>query len=151
VNPTAKGFDTSVRCEYHSNIQGHSTENCWTLKRIIEKLIDDKAIVIHNEEATNVTKNPLPAHNNAYVVGMIFDDKERKKMGGMITTLSSSEEGMSMDIKPTRKAPLIVKGASLGASPKTSTKLILYVPMKEKEVPMTGPKLYVLGSFPRFG
>ncbi|MCD7458586.1 hypothetical protein HAX54_038621 [Datura stramonium] len=91
VNPNAKGFVPTVRCEYHSNTQGHSTENCGTLKRIIERLIDDKTIVIHNEEAANVTNNPLPAHNNAHVVGMISDDRKYKQMGGMITSLSSSE------------------------------------------------------------
>ncbi|MCE3051390.1 hypothetical protein HAX54_049711, partial [Datura stramonium] len=68
VNPNAKGFNPTVRCEYHSNTQGHSTKNCWTLKRIIEKLIDDKKVVIHNEEAANVTNNPLPTHNIVHVV-----------------------------------------------------------------------------------
>ncbi|MCD7465670.1 hypothetical protein HAX54_001713 [Datura stramonium] len=96
VNLNAKCFDPTVRCEYHSNTQGHSTENCWTLKRTIENLINGKTIVIHNEET--VTNNPPPAHNNAHVVGMISDDKEYKQMGGMITTLSSLEKGMSMDI-----------------------------------------------------
>ncbi|MCD7448214.1 hypothetical protein HAX54_039569, partial [Datura stramonium] len=94
VNPNEKGFHLTVRCKYHSNTQGHSTENCWTLKRIIEKLIDNKTIVIHNEDTTNVTNNPLPSHNNAHVVGMIFGDREYKQMGGMIMALSSSEEGM---------------------------------------------------------
>ncbi|MCD7452740.1 hypothetical protein HAX54_017994, partial [Datura stramonium] len=61
--PQQQNFQTP--CEYHSNTQGHITENYWTFKRIIENLIDDKAIVIHNEETTNITNNPLPAHNNA--------------------------------------------------------------------------------------
>ncbi|MCD7462951.1 hypothetical protein HAX54_049667, partial [Datura stramonium] len=147
----AKGFDPTVRCEYHSNTQGHSIENCWTLKRITEKLIDDNTIVILNEEEANVTKNPLPAHANGHVIGMISNDREYTQMGGMITALNPSEEGMSMDTKLIRMAPLIVKGASLGSIPKNSVKLILYVPMKEKEVPMTGPKLYVPSGFPRFG
>ncbi|MCD7450179.1 hypothetical protein HAX54_004168, partial [Datura stramonium] len=149
VNSNVKGFDPTVRCEYHSNTQGHNTENCWTLKRIIEKLLDDKTILIHNEETTNVTNNPLLAHDNGHVVGMISDDREYKQMGGMIMALNPSEEGMSMDTKPIRKAPFIVKGASLGSSPKNSAKLILYVPMKEKEVPTTGPKLYVPSGFLR--
>ncbi|XP_060194914.1 uncharacterized protein LOC132624106 [Lycium barbarum] len=124
VNPNARGFDPTVRCEYHSNAQGHSTENCFTLKRAIEKLIDDKAIVIHDEEAPNVTNNPLPAHNNAHVVGMICNDKEYKQTG-----------------------------ASSNANLKGSGKLILYVPgaTKKKETLVTGPKLYVPSGFPRFG
>ncbi|MCD7461839.1 hypothetical protein HAX54_047228, partial [Datura stramonium] len=83
------------RCEYHSKTQVHSTENYWTLKKIIEKLIDGKIIFIHNKESANVTNNPLPAHNNAHIIGMISNDREYKQMGGMITTISSLEEGMS--------------------------------------------------------
>ena len=58
---------------------GHRTENCLTLKRFIEKLIEDKVIEVRNEEALNVTNNPLPAHNNERVVGMvgIFEDYEQ--------------------------------------------------------------------------
>ena len=79
VNPNARGFDPTVICEYHANAPGHSTENCWTLKRVIEKLIEDKVIEVRNEEALNVTNNPLPAHNNERVVGMvgIFEDYEQ--------------------------------------------------------------------------
>ncbi|MCD9558685.1 hypothetical protein HAX54_016219 [Datura stramonium] len=100
VNSNEKGFNPNVRCEYHSNTQGHSIENCWTLKRIIEKLIDDKKIVIHNKVAENVTNNPLPAHNNAHVIGMISNDRDYEQMDRIITTFSSSKEGMSMNIKP---------------------------------------------------
>ena len=39
VNPNARGFDPTVICEYHANSLGHNIENCWTLKRVIEKLI----------------------------------------------------------------------------------------------------------------
>ena len=71
VNPNARGFDLTVICEYHANAPGHSTENYWTLKRVIEKSIKDKVIEVRNEEALNVTNNPLPAHNNELVVGMV--------------------------------------------------------------------------------
>ncbi|KAH0670694.1 hypothetical protein KY289_025187 [Solanum tuberosum] len=79
VNQNARGFDPTVICEYHANTLGHSTENCWTLKRVIEKLIEDKVIEIRNEEAPNVTNNPLPAHNKEHVVGMvdIYEDCEQ--------------------------------------------------------------------------
>ncbi|XP_049414681.1 uncharacterized protein LOC125877430 [Solanum stenotomum] len=45
VNLNARGFDPTVICEYHANTPGHSTENCWTLKRVIEKLIEDKTFM----------------------------------------------------------------------------------------------------------
>ena len=50
VNPNARGFDPTVICEYHANVPGHSTEKRWTLKRVIENLIKDKVIEVHNEE-----------------------------------------------------------------------------------------------------
>ncbi|XP_060210244.1 uncharacterized protein LOC132637118 [Lycium barbarum] len=153
VNPNARGFDPTVRCEYHSNAQGHSTENCFTLKRAIEKLIDDKAIVIHDEEAPNVTNNPLTAHNNAHVVGMICDDKEYKQTGKTIMEIDTLKERLGMVTKSAQEAPLCVKGANSNANLKGSGKLILYVPgaTKKKETLVTGPKLYVPSGFPRFG
>ncbi|KAG5585924.1 hypothetical protein H5410_046358 [Solanum commersonii] len=39
-----RGFDPTIIYEYHANTPGHSTENCWTLKRVIEKLIEDKVM-----------------------------------------------------------------------------------------------------------
>ena len=50
VNPNVRGFDPTVICEYHANVPGHSTEKRWTLKRVIENLIKDKVIEVHNEE-----------------------------------------------------------------------------------------------------
>ena len=46
VNQNARSFDPTVICKYHSNAPGHSKENCWTLKRVIEKLIEDKLIEV---------------------------------------------------------------------------------------------------------
>ncbi|XP_060200222.1 uncharacterized protein LOC132628461 [Lycium barbarum] len=126
VNPNARSFDPTFRCEYHSNAQGHSTKNCFTLKRAIEKLIDDKAIVIHDEEAPNVTNNPLPPHNNAHVVGMICDDKEYKQTGKTIMEIDTLKEGLGMVTKSAQEAPLCVKGASSNANLKGSGKLILF-------------------------
>ncbi|KAM3324689.1 hypothetical protein P3S67_005841 [Capsicum chacoense] len=44
----SRSFDPNVRCAYHSDVQGHSTEDCRTLKRKIEKIIQDKLIVVQN-------------------------------------------------------------------------------------------------------
>ncbi|XP_060177795.1 uncharacterized protein LOC132607732 [Lycium barbarum] len=153
VNPSARGFDPTVRCDYHSNTQGHTTENYFTLKRAIEKLIDDKAIVIHDEEAPNVTNNPLSAHNNAHVVGMICDDKEYKQIGKTVMEIDTLKEGLGIVTKFAQEALLIVKGASSNTNLKSSGNLILYVPgaTKKKEILVTGLKLYVPSGFPRFG
>ncbi|KAM3304497.1 hypothetical protein P3S67_011363 [Capsicum chacoense] len=44
----SRSFDPNVRCAYHSNIQGHSIEDCRALKREIEKMIQDKSIMVQN-------------------------------------------------------------------------------------------------------
>ncbi|XP_059312777.1 uncharacterized protein LOC132063979 [Lycium ferocissimum] len=38
-DPHSKSFDPTVRCAYHYDIQGYSTEDCRTLKREIERMI----------------------------------------------------------------------------------------------------------------
>ncbi|XP_015161970.1 uncharacterized protein [Solanum tuberosum] len=125
LNPTAPGFQANERCEYHSGAPGHSTDNCWTLKGAIEKLIDHGVVVVTDDQNTpNVTNNPLPAQNN--LVGMICDDQEYKllgKMGKLFRKIgeenkpmkslepvaSLSVEGVNLDTKV-----LCVPGASKG-------------------------------------
>ena len=126
VNPNARGFDPTVICEYHANASGHSTENFWTLKRVIEKLIEDKVIEVRNEEAPNVTNNPLPAHNNERVVGMvdIFEDYEQTSKTKVESKVSREESRMVLE--PIQRAPIIVKGARSNSG--NSRKLVLYVP-----------------------
>ncbi|KAH0737644.1 hypothetical protein KY290_036349 [Solanum tuberosum] len=84
------------RCEYHSVAPGHNTDNCWTLKGAIEKLIDHGVVVVTDDQSTpNVTINPLPAQNN--LLGMICDDQEYEllgKMGKMFRKIE--EEDMSL-------------------------------------------------------
>ncbi|KAH0745719.1 hypothetical protein KY285_007376 [Solanum tuberosum] len=61
---------------------GHNTDNCWTLKGEIEKLIVHGVVVVTDDQNTpNVTNNPLLAQNN--LVGMICDDQEYKLLGKM--------------------------------------------------------------------
>ena len=44
----SRNFDSHVRCAYHSDVQGHSIEDCRALKREIEKMIQDKTIMVQN-------------------------------------------------------------------------------------------------------
>ncbi|KAK4707293.1 hypothetical protein R3W88_033140 [Solanum pinnatisectum] len=82
LNPTTLGFKANERCEYHSGAPGHNSDNCWTLKGVIEKLIDNGVVVVTDDQnIPNVTNNPLPAQNN--LVGMICDDQEYKLLGKM--------------------------------------------------------------------
>ncbi|KAM3203650.1 hypothetical protein P3L10_031276 [Capsicum annuum] len=47
-DPYSRSFDPNVRCAYHSDVQGHSIEYCRSLKREIEKMIQDKLIMVQN-------------------------------------------------------------------------------------------------------
>ncbi|KAM3343895.1 hypothetical protein P3S68_025985 [Capsicum galapagoense] len=44
----SRSFDPNIRCAYHSDVQGHSIEDCRALKREIEKMIQDKSIMVQN-------------------------------------------------------------------------------------------------------
>ncbi|XP_070016033.1 uncharacterized protein [Nicotiana sylvestris] len=75
-NPASPAYKASVRCAYHSGEEGHDTNDYWTLKRVVKNLIEQGKIVLRDEEVPNVTNNPLPAHNNGPLIGMIYEDKE---------------------------------------------------------------------------
>ncbi|KAM3200997.1 hypothetical protein P3L10_033360 [Capsicum annuum] len=48
LNSRSKNFDPNIRCAYYSATQGHSIEDCRDLKREIEKMIQDRAIMVQN-------------------------------------------------------------------------------------------------------
>nr|XP_016441421.1 PREDICTED: uncharacterized protein LOC107767021 [Nicotiana tabacum] len=149
VNPNSKGFDSNARCEYHSNTQDHSTENCWTLKKSIKNLIEAKAIVVtNNEDNPNIINNPLPTHDNTYFIGMICDDRDYKQSGKTEMVVRTIGPEPKVIVSLPQLAPLIVKGASSSLNLAGSEKMILYVPRSTKkvEVQLGGPKLYIPGD-----
>ncbi|XP_019241375.1 PREDICTED: uncharacterized protein LOC109221353 [Nicotiana attenuata] len=75
-NPASPAYRAGARYAYHSGVEGHDTDDCWTLKRAMENLIEQRKIVLRDEDIPNMTNNPLPAHNNGPVIGMICEDKE---------------------------------------------------------------------------
>ncbi|KAM3301042.1 hypothetical protein P3S67_015542 [Capsicum chacoense] len=68
-NPHSRNFDPHVRCAYHSDIQCHSIEDCRALKREIERMIQEKLIVVQNIDTTSVTRNPSSTYGNAQYMG----------------------------------------------------------------------------------
>ncbi|XP_075091539.1 uncharacterized protein LOC142171742 [Nicotiana tabacum] len=135
VNPNSKGFDSNARCEYHSNTQWHSTENCWTLKKAIENLIEAKAIVVtNNEDTPNITNNPLPTHDNTHFIGMICDDRDYKQSGKTEMVVRTIGPEPKVIVSPPQLAPLMVKGASSSLNLACSEKTILYVPGSTKKL-----------------
>ncbi|XP_075102279.1 uncharacterized protein LOC142177454 [Nicotiana tabacum] len=92
-------FQANARCEYHSGAPGHSTDDCWTMKRAVERLISEKLIVVTNaEDPPNVTSNPLPAHNDVHFVGMIGRDQEYKPIGRAEMTVGAIQEGIGLEV-----------------------------------------------------
>nr|XP_009617114.1 uncharacterized protein LOC104109498 [Nicotiana tomentosiformis] len=55
VDPRARISDPSKRCEYNSNAQGHNVESCRDLKREIERMIQEKLIVIQDSDTQNIS------------------------------------------------------------------------------------------------
>ncbi|XP_070008545.1 uncharacterized protein [Nicotiana sylvestris] len=75
-NPASPTYRAGTRYAYHSGAEGHDTDDCWTLKRDMENLIEQKRIALKDEDVPNVTNNPLSAHNNGPVIRMIYEYRE---------------------------------------------------------------------------
>ncbi|XP_015076003.1 uncharacterized protein LOC107020230 [Solanum pennellii] len=112
LNPNAPSFQANERCEYHSGVPGNNTDNCWTLKGAIEKLIEHGVVVVTDDQNTpNVNYNPLPAENN--LVGMVCDDQKYKllsKMGKLFRKIGEKDKSMK-SLEPV--ASLSVEGVNL--------------------------------------
>ncbi|XP_070020595.1 uncharacterized protein [Nicotiana sylvestris] len=91
-NLESPSYRPGTRCAYHSGAEGHATEVYWTLKSAIENLIEQKRVVLRDEEVPNVTNNPLPSHNNGLVIGMICEDKEFNPVLKCIIAIADSEK-----------------------------------------------------------
>ncbi|XP_070032707.1 uncharacterized protein [Nicotiana tomentosiformis] len=102
MHPDSHGFQANAKCDYHSGAPGHSTDDCWTLKRAIERLIAKKLIIVTNgEDPPNVTNNMLPAHNDVHYVGMIGRDQEYKLVGRAEMTVGTIQEGTGPELRKT--------------------------------------------------
>ncbi|KAA0034022.1 girdin-like [Cucumis melo var. makuwa] len=61
--PYSKWYDSNARCDYHARGAGQSTENCLTLKRNVQSLINAGWLSFKKfGEKPNVKENPLPNH-----------------------------------------------------------------------------------------
>ncbi|XP_070019699.1 uncharacterized protein [Nicotiana sylvestris] len=146
IHPDSYGFQANARCEYHSGAPGHSTDDCWTLKRAVERLISEKLIVVTNgKDPPNVINNPLSAHNDVHFVGMIGQDQESKPIGRAEMTVGAIQEGTSLEVSPSRDMSLIVKGAQ---SSNKVTLFVLKISRLEDHSSVPSRRLYVLGGLP---
>ncbi|XP_075103481.1 uncharacterized protein LOC142178056 [Nicotiana tabacum] len=112
-NPESPSYQPGARCTYHSRVEGHDTESCWTLIRVVENIIEQKRIVLKYEDIPNVTNNPLPAHNNGPVIGMICEDKEFDPALKAIIAIADIEKKTKADAKQEKgekKRTYVVRG-----------------------------------------
>ena len=72
---TCKDFRPDQFCEYHQGAAGHSTDNCNTLRRRIQWLVDHGELVFRTPgEAPNIDRNPLPRHQGDNSVNVVESD-----------------------------------------------------------------------------
>ncbi|XP_075080202.1 uncharacterized protein LOC142165737 [Nicotiana tabacum] len=112
-NLASPAYRVGTRCAYHSGAEGHDTDDCWTLKRAMENLIGQKKIVLRDENIPNVTNNPLSAHNNGPVIGIICEDKEFDLALKAIIAITDGVYVMWRPINPPRLSePMVIGRAS---------------------------------------
>ncbi|XP_070005693.1 uncharacterized protein [Nicotiana sylvestris] len=147
-----------ARCAYHSGVEGYDTENCWTLKKEIENLIEQKRVVLKDEEIPNVTNNPLPAHNNRLVIGMICEDKEFDPALKAIIAIADVEKKpraaakQDKGEKKSNSTPQSVEKmveTKTGAIPPKDA--ILYIPRahRKEQLVLSPPKRFELNKGPK--
>ncbi|XP_070010403.1 uncharacterized protein [Nicotiana sylvestris] len=92
LNPDSPSHRADARCEYHSGAIRHSTEDCWTFKKVVKDLIEAERIVFQDDEALDVMNNLLPTHNIRPIVGMICEAEECDSALKAIAAIAETEE-----------------------------------------------------------
>ncbi|KAA3460665.1 Integrase, catalytic core [Gossypium australe] len=72
-----KWYDASTQCEYHTGIMWHSIENCFSFKKLVERLI--KMGIVKFDDAPGVG-NSLPNHIDNWVNAIIENAEKRIKL-----------------------------------------------------------------------
>ncbi|XP_070029828.1 uncharacterized protein [Nicotiana sylvestris] len=115
----------------------------------IGEMVENGKIVLRDEDIPNVTNNPLPAHNNGPVIGIICEDKEFDPALKAIIAIADVK-------KKSKTAPKQDKGEKKNKTtpPKSEKKIevetgatppkdvVLYVPRgcKEKQMTLSPPR-----------
>ena len=73
--PYPRWYNENVHCDYHSGNKGHSTENCTTLKRRVQNLIQKRELTFEDEDIPNMNGSPLPNHEGQRV-NVVESDQE---------------------------------------------------------------------------
>ncbi|XP_070022536.1 uncharacterized protein [Nicotiana sylvestris] len=149
-NPASPAYRAGTRCTYHPGEEGHDTDNCWTLKRVMENLIEQRKIVLRDEYIPNATNNPLPAHNNGPIIGMICEDKEFDPTLKVIIAIADVQKKPKVAPKQEKggkkNKTTPPKSEKIGAMPPKDA--VLYVPRgrKEKHIDLIPPRRFELNK-----
>ncbi|XP_070012154.1 uncharacterized protein [Nicotiana sylvestris] len=153
-NLVSPAYRAGTRCTYHSGVEGHDTNDCWTLKRAVENLIEQRKIVLRDEDIPNVTNNPLSAHNNESVIGMICEDKEFDPTLKAIITIADVEKKPKAAAKKDKgeknksTPPKLEKKVEVEIGAMPPKDVVLYVPRgrKEKQMDLSPPRRFELNK-----
>ncbi|XP_019240025.1 PREDICTED: uncharacterized protein LOC109220021 [Nicotiana attenuata] len=118
-NPASPAYRAGTRCAYHSGAEGHDTNDCWTLKRAVENLIEQKLIVLKDEDVPN---DKPTIHYRLTTTGC----RCGKEAEGYRKTRQGGEED-----KPTPQNTKKKEEAKVEATP--SKHVVLYVPRGHKK------------------
>ncbi|XP_070014359.1 uncharacterized protein [Nicotiana sylvestris] len=152
-NPASPAYKAGTRCAYHSGVEGHDTYDCWTLKRVVDNLIEQRKIVLRDEDVPNVTNNPLPAHNNGPIIGMICKDKEFDPALKAINAIADKEKKQKAVSKQDKgeknketTPPKSEKKIEVETGATPPKDVVLYIPQgrKEKQMTLSPPRRFEL-------
>jgi hypothetical protein len=85
--PFPEWYNPDVKCAYHSNVSGHSTENCAKLRQKIYEMINAGSITLNSVEQEPLNTNDPPKIDNiapeesTNFIGEGKDDQEIEKPG----------------------------------------------------------------------
>uniref|UniRef100_A0A1S3XV51 Retrotransposon gag domain-containing protein n=1 Tax=Nicotiana tabacum TaxID=4097 RepID=A0A1S3XV51_TOBAC len=153
-NPASPAYRAGTRCAYHSGAEGHDTDDCWTLKRAVENLIEQRKIVLRDEDVPNMTNNPLPAHNNGLSEKKIEVETGATPPKDVVLYVPQGRKEKQMTLSPPRRFELnkttqmyVPKGAYVMRGPIKPSRLnepvvIGRAPQKPMKDPTTVPWNY---------
>ncbi|XP_031387180.1 max-binding protein MNT-like [Punica granatum] len=61
----AANQNQTLRCEYHMDAPGHTTDNCYALRGKLQEMIDKNNLSLNKIRPPNVQANPLPDHGSS--------------------------------------------------------------------------------------
>ncbi|XP_070015722.1 uncharacterized protein [Nicotiana sylvestris] len=136
-------FDASLSLIEPKNVAEALQDADLVNAMVVENLIEQEKIVLRDEEVPNVTNNPLPAHNNEPLIGMICEDKEFDPALKAIIAIVDTErkpKAAPKQEKGEKKTNTVKAELEKKAETKTETMLpskneVLYIPRGQSEKP----------------